>query len=151
LNFAQYLFLRKLHLGWKKCALDDTLSSKQVACALYVSVPTRPLGLPEATEIFNIAMQVTYGFNQPRIVHLPFKSYFEITRLYYIFATYELPFKTGRLKEKDMLRSIEQGLAPSDMPISVINRIFDVYHDPDNLYNKDYLVFPEFVMYWHIY
>jgi hypothetical protein len=48
INFADYMFLRKEHLAWKKCGLDNVLSIKSVSCAVYVVCPTRPMGLPEA-------------------------------------------------------------------------------------------------------
>lgn len=48
INFAGYMYVRKVHLAWKKCALDSELSSKDMACAIYITCPTRPMGLPAA-------------------------------------------------------------------------------------------------------
>jgi hypothetical protein len=55
------MFLRKFHLGWKKCAVGGDLSVRQVSCALYITTPTRPLGYPEAKEVFDIAEYLETG------------------------------------------------------------------------------------------
>jgi len=34
MNFADYVFLRKLNLAWKKCSIDLRLSKKQIGCAI---------------------------------------------------------------------------------------------------------------------
>jgi hypothetical protein len=39
MNFADYVFLRKLNLAWKKCATDGHLTKKSVNCAFEIAVP----------------------------------------------------------------------------------------------------------------
>jgi len=39
LNFADYMFLRKTHLAWRKCSSDNRLTYKSMDCAIYVVVP----------------------------------------------------------------------------------------------------------------
>ncbi len=33
------MFLRKTHLAWKKCAIDERMSYKNMDCGIYVVVP----------------------------------------------------------------------------------------------------------------
>jgi len=65
---------------------------------------------------------------------LNFAQTFSVQRVYYIFANYELPFTTGRLMQKDMIRAIDNGLAPSDMDKLVIMKLFEAIQ-------QDYLTF----------
>jgi hypothetical protein len=62
INFSSYIFLRREHLAWKKCGLDDKLSVKSVSCAVYITCPTRPLGLPDANKVFETAMSLDFGY-----------------------------------------------------------------------------------------
>lgn len=52
INFSQYVYLRRVHLAWKKCALDDSLTLKNVSCATYVIAPSKPIYLPDAGQLF---------------------------------------------------------------------------------------------------
>lgn len=72
-------------------------------------------------------------------------------RIFYIFAAYEIPFTSGMLKEKDCMRAIDSGAAPSDMPGFIISSMFDAILDPASPGNTNYMVFPQFALYWHIY
>lgn len=73
INFASYVFIRKVHLGWKKCALDEELSLKNVSCALYVVCPNRPVGLPEAKQAFDTAQVLDFGFKVAGNNYLSFR------------------------------------------------------------------------------
>lgn len=39
LNFADYLFIRRVKVGWDRCAAGGVLSIAYVSCALRIAVP----------------------------------------------------------------------------------------------------------------
>lgn len=66
-----------------------------------------------------------------------------MVRIYYIFSTYELPFTTGRLTEKDCIRAINDGLAPSEMSTYMIGTFFSTI-------GNDYLTFSQFCLMFNL-
>jgi len=107
LNFADYMFLRKTHLAWKKCAIDDRLSYKNMDCAIYVVVPGRRLDLPDTNEVFRAAMNFCYGGDKAGDIDsfwLNYETFLEIIRVFYFFSDYEIPFNNGLLMKKDIIR-----------------------------------------------
>lgn len=43
-----------------------------MSCAIYIAIPTRPLGLPEALEVYNIAIVIEKGYYAYAPNHLSF-------------------------------------------------------------------------------
>jgi len=39
MNFADYVFLRKLNVAFHKCTVDNKFSKKAVGCAIEIAVP----------------------------------------------------------------------------------------------------------------
>jgi hypothetical protein len=107
LNFADYIFLRKTHLAWNKCSIDERLSYRNMDCAIYVVVPGRRLDLPDTNEVFRAAMNFCYGgLLAPKqdSYWLNYETFLEIMRVYYFFSDYEIPFVNGILEKKDIIR-----------------------------------------------
>jgi len=94
------MFLRKTHLAWKKCAIDERMSYRNMDCAIYVVVPGRRLDLPDTNEVFRAAMNFCYGgLLAPKIdsYWLNYVAFLEVIRVYYFFSDYEIPFVNGLL------------------------------------------------------
>lgn len=97
INFADYMFLRKTNLAWKKCAMDDQISRKNMGCAMTVAVPGRRLYLPDSTELFDMGVLLFKGTPVMDTPYLNFQAFFEISRVYYYFQEFNLPFDNGLL------------------------------------------------------
>jgi len=95
LNFADYVFLRRLNLAWLKCSIDKKISKKQIGCSVEITVPTRRLIIPETTELFNIAQIIKYGALNDGYAYLNFLDFAEVARYYYFFNEFEVPFNDG--------------------------------------------------------
>jgi len=39
MNFADYVFIRRLNVAWKKCAIDGVFSRKTFGCGMEIAVP----------------------------------------------------------------------------------------------------------------
>jgi len=76
INFAEYMFIRKTNLAWRKCARDGKITRKLMSCAISVAVPGRRMYLPDATELFDIAVTVYNGTPVSDTSYLDFFTFF---------------------------------------------------------------------------
>jgi len=47
-NFADYIFLRRVNLAWEECSSSEGLSKTKINCAFEITAPGRTLDFPEA-------------------------------------------------------------------------------------------------------
>jgi len=131
INFADYMFIRKTNLAWKKCSKDDRISRKLMICAISVAVPGRRMYLPDATELFDIATTIYVGSPVQDTSTITFRAFFEISRIYYFFQEFNIPFDDGYLQKKDMLRAINEQNVPQEITPFVVNVFFEAIANPD--------------------
>jgi len=62
LNLIDYLFLRRVKVGWDKCGAGNGLSVSYVPCALRIAVPNWVADITVATQIANLAIILKYGY-----------------------------------------------------------------------------------------
>jgi hypothetical protein len=53
-NFADYMFLRRVNVGWEKCGGGSDLSKSIIPCALKVIVPNWIASPTEADMLMNV-------------------------------------------------------------------------------------------------
>lgn len=75
-------------------------------CAITVAVPGRRLYMPDAVELFDMAVRIFVGTPIQDTPYIDFKAFFEIARVYYFFQEFNIPFDDGLLLKKDMIRAI---------------------------------------------
>lgn len=52
-NFADYIFLRRVKLGWEQCAGGTELSKIQIPCAMKIAVPGWIMSINDAYQLFD--------------------------------------------------------------------------------------------------
>jgi len=55
------MFFRKTNLAWKECSVNNRISKINMVCAMAVAVPGRRLYLPDAKQLFDIALIIFNG------------------------------------------------------------------------------------------
>lgn len=60
-NLADYLFLRRVKLGWEKCGNAHLLSKVEIPCAMKVAVPNWIMNDVDAHQLFESIMAIEVG------------------------------------------------------------------------------------------
>lgn len=60
-NLADYLFLRRVKVGWENCANAHVLSKIMIPCAMKVAVPGWVMSTGDAHQLFESIQAVEIG------------------------------------------------------------------------------------------
>jgi len=62
--------------------------------------------------------------------YINFDAFYKITRIFYIFAKFEIPFVDGYLEKKDVMRALDHQTVPSNISPNQVDVMFDGVLNP---------------------
>lgn len=107
INLADYLFLRRVKMGWEKCANAHQLSKIEIPCAMKVAVPNWVMTEADAHQLFDSIMAIQISQQKYYASYLNLLQYLEYAHIYYYFISFEIPFYNNQVNKQDMLRAID--------------------------------------------
>lgn len=126
INFADYLFLRRISLAWKQCAVKNQLNVNQFGCALSVVITSTKLQFHEVKRLFQFALLLQA---QPEL-HITLPIFSQVSFIYYIWDLMTEP--TG--KEKLPLADFEKAVDKQQFPMPITkNELINIYWVVDDL------------------
>jgi hypothetical protein len=94
-NFADYMFLRRVSLAWNDCAAGKQLSKINVPCAMRIAVPGWIADEQDSNFLMNLNTIIKEGKLKYQTPYLDCMSFLEMAHLYYYFVAFEMPFNNG--------------------------------------------------------
>ena len=88
LNFPDYMFLRRINLGWQKCAAAEQLSINYVPCGLRIAVPKWIADETIAIQISDLSILLRHGYPYNGHRYLDLMSYMGMAHIYYYFISF---------------------------------------------------------------
>ena len=126
INFADYLFIRRISLAWKQCAVKNQLNVNQFGCALSVVITGTKLQFYEVKRLFKFALLL-----QPvpeLYVTLPIFS--QVSFIYFIWDLITSPIGKEKLPMNEFEKAVDKQLYP--LPITK-NEMINIYWIVDDL------------------
>ena len=150
INFADFIFLRRVSFAWKECSVDGRINKRRMECALSATTPQKRKFLPISNQVFNIAVQLYKTKVKENEAFLDFFSFAKIAYIYYYFNEFELPFQEEYLTKKALIQGIEDQILPTSVTVEFVNQIYFTL-DPKNNGFKAKLDFAGYASVNHLY
>ena len=131
LNFADYIFLRRVAFAWKECSVDNRINKRRMECALSATTAQRRKFLPVSFQVFNVAIQLYKTKVKENEAFLDFFSFAKIAYTYYYFNEFELPHQEEYISKKAILQGIEDQILPTSVTVEFANQVYYAF-DPEN-------------------
>lgn len=106
MNFAEYMFLRKAAVAWKKCVPGNLMAESDAKCAIEMAANAKIINPRQIHKIVQAGLDIEDNSNLPG--HLNFIVFLYITNQFKIFSSYDYPESKGYLSEKRAYECIEQ-------------------------------------------
>ena len=124
-NFADYLFLRRISLAWLQCSVKNQLNVNQFGCALSIVNTGQKLQFFEVKRLFQVALLLQ---SVPEIyITLPIFS--QVAFIYFIFDLITLPIGKDLIPIGEFEKAIDKQLYP--LPITK-NELINIYRIVDD-------------------
>jgi hypothetical protein len=150
INFADYIFLRRISFAWKECSVDDRIAKRRMECALSATTALKRKFLPVSNQVFNVAIMLYKTKVKENEAFLDFFSFAKIAYIYYYFNEFELPFQEEYITKKALLKGIEDQILPTSVTVEMANQIYYAI-DPDNNGFKGKLDFAGYASVSHLF
>jgi hypothetical protein len=124
INFADYLFVRKVLYGWKECHSHLTYIAKaHFACALNKAIPNKFNLKLDIEKIYNTGLEMASDRN---LIELDFIAYLRVSYFTYVFTVFATPLDTPYLEKTQWLEAIKQDRLPNNFEEQEIHYIFEL-------------------------
>lgn len=123
-NFADYMFLRRVNIGWDKCAAGSNLAKANIPCALKLVVPGWIASQTEADMLINVDQLLKSGRYQFQVNFMDLWGYLNSAHLYYYFYAFQVPYMDGQINKNDMKRAIDIQSVQTNLNEYLIDIIF---------------------------
>jgi hypothetical protein len=149
-NFADYIFLRRIAFAWKECSVDNNIAKRRMECALSATTALKRKFLPVSNQVFNVAIMLFKTKVKENEAFLDFFSFASIAYIYYYFNEFELPFQEEYIMKKALLKGIEDQILPTSITVEMVNQIYYSI-DPENNGFKGKLDFAAYASITHLF
>jgi hypothetical protein len=124
INFADYLFVRKVLYGWKECHSHSTYIAKaHFACALNKAIPNKFNLKLDIEKMYNTGLELAADRN---LIELDFIAYLRISYFAYVFTVFATPQDTPYLEKTQWLEAVKQDRLPNNFEEAEINYIYEL-------------------------
>jgi len=107
ITFADYMYFRRVNIGWGDCAGGTIMSRIQVPCGMKVVVP----GMIATEQDVRMIMEIMIAFNSGRAAasdpYLHLFDFIQTSFVYYYFYAFQVPYLNGLVKKTDMVRAVD--------------------------------------------
>lgn len=123
-NFADYMYMRRVNIGWGDCAGGTIMSRIQIPCGMKIVVP----GLIATEQDVKMIMDIVMAFSTGKMATTdPYMRLFEFIQtsyIYYYFYAFQVPYQNGLVKKTDMKRAVDYQFVQVGLNSNVIDQIY---------------------------